>query len=41
VVPIHTDAPERLHPVGGPQRLLPAPAQAYDLGGKAVRNPRP
>ncbi|NUR24763.1 MAG: MBL fold metallo-hydrolase [Catenulispora sp.] len=41
VVPIHTDAPERLHPVGGPRRLLPELARAYDLGGNPVRNPRP
>ncbi|MBW8806425.1 MAG: MBL fold metallo-hydrolase [Catenulisporales bacterium] len=38
VVPIHTDAPERLHPVGGPRRLLPDLARAYDLGGNPVRN---
>lgn len=36
VVPIHTDAPERLHPVGGPVRLLAEPARAYDLGGRPV-----
>lgn len=36
VVPIHTDAPERLHPVGGPSRLLPAPARRYDLGGHPI-----
>ncbi|MFD0636871.1 MBL fold metallo-hydrolase [Catenulispora yoronensis] len=39
VVPIHTDAPERLHPVGGPARLLAEPARAYDLGGNPIRNP--
>jgi ribonuclease J len=36
VVPIHTDAPERLHPVGGPARLLPVLAQRYDLGGHPI-----
>ncbi|GAA1956242.1 MBL fold metallo-hydrolase [Catenulispora subtropica] len=37
VVPIHTGAPELLHPVGGPRRLLPELARAYDLGGSPVR----
>ncbi|WP_194896629.1 MBL fold metallo-hydrolase [Catenulispora pinisilvae] len=36
VVPIHTDAPERLHPVAGPTRLLPILAQPYDLGGHPI-----
>jgi len=36
VVPIHTDAPERLHPVGGPDRLLPVLARRYDLGGHPI-----
>ena len=36
VVPIHTDAPERLHPVGAPVRLLPVLAQSYDLGGHPI-----
>jgi hypothetical protein len=37
VVPIHTDAPERLHPVGGSARLLPVPARRYDLGGHPIQ----
>ncbi|ACU71339.1 beta-lactamase domain protein [Catenulispora acidiphila DSM 44928] len=41
VVPIHTDAPERLHPVAGPVRLLPVLAQSYDLGGHPIeRTPK-
>jgi ribonuclease J len=33
VVPIHTRSPYRLHPVGGPHRLVADYAQAYDFQG--------
>jgi ribonuclease J len=33
VVPIHTRSPYRLHPVGGPHRLVADYAQAYDFNG--------
>jgi ribonuclease J len=33
VVPIHTRSPYRLHPVGGPRRLVVDYAQAYDFNG--------
>jgi len=33
VVPIHTRSPYRLHPVGGPYRLVAEYARAYDFNG--------
>jgi ribonuclease J len=37
VVPIHTRSPYRLHPVGGPARLVVEYARAYDFAGQPVR----
>jgi ribonuclease J len=34
VVPIHTRSPYRLHPVGGPTRLVVEYARAYDFAGR-------
>jgi ribonuclease J len=36
VVPIHTRSPYRLHPVGGPARLVAEYGRAYDFAGRPV-----
>jgi ribonuclease J len=36
VIPIHTRSPYRLHPVGGPARLVVDFGQAYDFAGRAL-----
>jgi hypothetical protein len=36
VVPIHTASPYRLHPVGGPGRVVVEYAQRYDFTGKDI-----
>jgi ribonuclease J len=36
VVPIHTRSPQRLHPVGGTVRLIPAHGHPYDLSGSPL-----
>ena len=36
VMPIHTRSPHRLHPVGGPTRVVVGYAQRYDLAGRPL-----
>jgi ribonuclease J len=36
VVPIHTGSPHRLHPVGGPARVVVGYGQRYDFAGRAL-----
>jgi ribonuclease J len=36
VVPIHTASPYRLHPVGGPARVVVEYAQRYDFTGRPL-----
>jgi ribonuclease J len=36
VIPIHTLSPYRLHPVGGPTRVVVGYAQRYDFAGRRM-----
>jgi ribonuclease J len=39
VIPIHTRSPHRLHPVGGPVRVVVGYAQRYDFAGRPLPGP--
>jgi ribonuclease J len=39
VIPIHTRSPRRLHPVGGPARVVVSYAQRYDFAGRPLPGP--